>query len=158
MYLAKFYPKKVQELMDELFSKRNIHQYTKYEIYKSIPSKQGALAQIESYDCKTKNAYHRSWNEIEEYSVEKGMTGIDEVEKTWNDIFVYYVDIVDDCSLSHKLSNNGNQQIILLVLIVSMIMVIVKYSMVYCNKRKLDDKLKENKNDITPLLSISQNI
>lgn len=147
--VAKYYPKKVQDLMDELFSDHNIRQYKRYEKEQNTPKKQGVLAQIESFDCRTKTAYHRPWTDNEKY---QGKT-----EKSWNDIFSYYLDIVDDCSVNHKLI--GSQQMILLVSIFVIIAVILKYYMVYYKKKQLtNNKMKSDGTDITPLLSIAEHI
>eukprot|EP01083_Nonionella_stella_P199017 730154_1 len=68
--VAKYHPKVVKRLMDQLFTTENLKEYNEFNMNDKMPSKQGALAQIESYNCKEKMGYHLSWNELESYANE----------------------------------------------------------------------------------------
>ena len=99
-------PKIVKHLLNQLFNDENIEQYVLYNSEEIKMSKQGTLAQIESYDCLSDKSYHLSWHEIEKYSNE------DNVDLSWNQIFQKMIDIKDsDCKLLSKdviINNNNN--------------------------------------------------
>ncbi len=150
--VAKFYPKIVEKLLGQLYSEGNLAQYVRYQIYKTVPSKQGALAQIESYDCETKKMYHLSWNELDSYSNETLTKDV-----SWNDIFHKYVETVDECNISHSKSNrNRDDQQFMIVLIMSVsvmlsLMFIVRH---YLNRSSVQNYTKLASSDRTPLLAV----
>lgn len=152
--VAKYHPEIVQRLMQKLFSDDNVDEYAKYQIYKTMPSKQGALSQIESYDCKKKTAYHLSWNEIEKYSDETM------IDRTWSDIFKSYVDVVDNCHIHHrsKTYDDRQQANIFLILFVSTMVSLYAVWRHYSTRLHFGKTQRRLSSDVTPLLSASQQI
>ena len=123
--VAKENPKIVRRLMNKLFSDDNINEYIKWNSDPIRMSKQGALAQIESYDCDYKKSYHLSWQELDGYSDEEQVNDL-----SWNEIFQSMIDRVDACELSkrqsvdlslYQLANKGIiRAVIVLVAILSL--------------------------------------
>eukprot|EP00484_Ammonia_sp_Unknown_P004155 CAMPEP_0197074000 /NCGR_PEP_ID=MMETSP1384-20130603/210888_1 /TAXON_ID=29189 /ORGANISM="Ammonia sp." /LENGTH=686 /DNA_ID=CAMNT_0042512841 /DNA_START=338 /DNA_END=2399 /DNA_ORIENTATION=- len=164
--VAKYYPRVVEKLYNQLLSEEHLEEYTLFNIDNKMQSKQGALAQIESYDCSKKKAYHLSWNELEGYTEEEAAK-----DRSWNDIFYSYVDIVEDCYIKHKhkvfmsgttsKKSNDTQQVLLFLLAIStsvLLMVFAKYfySSSFNAARKFtakDANGSEHTTDITPLLT-----
>lgn len=91
-------PQIVRELMDRLLSDDNIDEYVRWNQDTVELSKQGALAQIESYDCDQGKSYHVSWHEMEAHAIE------DAVELSWTEIFQSYIDTVDECDWRNAVS------------------------------------------------------
>merc|ERR1711994_783889 len=77
--------------MDQLLSDENIEEYGRWNQEAVELSKQGSLAQIESYDCGQQRAFHVSWHDMDRYAIE------DAVESSWTEIFQSYIDSVDQC-------------------------------------------------------------
>merc|ERR1712130_11912 len=152
--VAKYHPQIVDRLLNKLFSDDNVNEYAKYQIYKTMPTKQGALSQIESYDCNKKTTYHLSWNEIEKYSDESTVG-----DKTWNDIFRSYVDVVDNCHIHHrsKTYDDRQQSTILFILFISTIASLLIVWRHYSTRLQFK-KRQRLASDATPLLSGSQQI
>eukprot|EP00484_Ammonia_sp_Unknown_P029300 CAMPEP_0197029842 /NCGR_PEP_ID=MMETSP1384-20130603/9204_1 /TAXON_ID=29189 /ORGANISM="Ammonia sp." /LENGTH=684 /DNA_ID=CAMNT_0042459081 /DNA_START=27 /DNA_END=2081 /DNA_ORIENTATION=- len=90
--VAKEHPQIVQALMKLLFSTGNLNEYVTFNSDAVQLSKQGVLAQIQSYDCDTQKAYHLSWQELEQYSGTEA-----DVALSWNEIFQEYIDVVEKC-------------------------------------------------------------
>merc|ERR1712228_185364 len=92
--LASKYPETVQKLKDELLSQKNIKEYVKWnkdESQLSKQSKQGTMAQANSYDCDAQKAYHVSWHEMDGYENESDLTW------TFKQIFYKYLYNIDHC-------------------------------------------------------------
>merc|ERR1712032_675315 len=92
--LASKYPSKVEELKEELLSMMNFKEYAKWNKIaqdESGQSKQGTMAQADSYDCDTGKAYHVSWKEMDGYE--------NEADLTWSfkQIFYKYLYNIDHC-------------------------------------------------------------
>mmetsp|Transcript_37068 Transcript_37068/g.32772 ORF Transcript_37068/g.32772 Transcript_37068/m.32772 type:complete len:184 (+) Transcript_37068:3-554(+) len=126
--VAKENPKVVQRLMHKLLSDDNINEYIKWNSDPIKMSKQGALAQIESYDCEYQKSYHLSWQELDKYSNE------DDVDQlSWNEIFQHMLDTIDSCSLSRKSSMNlslyqlANKGIIKAIIVLVAILSLTSY-------------------------------
>eukprot|EP01083_Nonionella_stella_P013326 37528_1 len=151
--VAQFYPNVVRNLYDMLLSDEHIEQYATYQTQKTIPSKQGALAQIESYDCETKKAYHLSWEELEGYDDEYAVK-----DMTWDDIFGLYVDVVDGCNMRRQ-ETKGNHQMMAVMIVVSLVLsviVILRYYLNYEAWTKKGKAINDMSSDVTPLLSVSR--
>ena len=139
--------------MDKLLGDEHLEEYGEFNIDNKMSSKQGALAQIQSYDCSTKKSYHLSWNELEGYTQENATR-----ETSWNDIFYSYIDIVEDCYIKHKHKEpikgkdgkmRKQQNVILFLLLISTVLMLaaVKWSLL----SKKDGKRVHS--DTTPLLA-----
>merc|ERR1712154_53275 len=153
--VAKYHPDTVQRLMNKLFSDDNVNEYGNYQIYKTMPSKQGALSQIESYDCKKKTTYHLSWNEIEKYSDESTVG-----DRSWSDIFHSYVDVVDNCHIHHrsKTYDDRQQTQLLFILSIFTVMSLVIVWKHWSTQLPFGKRQQRLSSDVTPLLSGSQQI
>ena len=91
--LAIKYPEKLEELKDELFSQKNIKEYVKWNKDSTpVMSKQGTMAQANSYDCDTEKAYHVSWKELEGYENEEDLTW------SFKQIFYKFLYNIDHCA------------------------------------------------------------
>merc|ERR1719410_3322127 len=91
--LATKYPEIVQKLKDELLSNANFKEYIKWnKNAQSGMSKQGTMAQANSYDCDKKKAYHVSWHEMEGYENEEDLTW------SFKQIFYKYLYNIDHCT------------------------------------------------------------
>lgn len=99
--VAKKHPEIVKDLLNHLLSDDNIEQYIEFNSDPIRMSKQGSLAQIESYSCNTKKAYHLSWNEVDKYSDENN------VALSWNEIFEQYINTVDSCNIPKAAAMNA---------------------------------------------------
>jgi len=150
--VAKYHPQTVDRLMKKLFSDDNLDEYMEY---KAMPSKQGALSQIESYDCQKKTTYHLSWNEIEKYSDEMSIG-----DQTWSDVFRSYVDVVDNCHIHHrsKTYDDRQQSTILFILFMSTLVSLFVVWKHYSTRLPFGKRQQRLSSDVTPLLSGSQQI
>merc|ERR1712060_632144 len=91
--LANKYPEIVQKLKDELLSSANFKEYVKWnKNAQSGMSKQGTMAQANSYDCDKKRAYHVSWHEMGGYENEEDLTW------SFKQIFYKYLYNIDHCA------------------------------------------------------------
>mmetsp|Transcript_46729 Transcript_46729/g.77604 ORF Transcript_46729/g.77604 Transcript_46729/m.77604 type:complete len:187 (+) Transcript_46729:3-563(+) len=103
--VAQQYPAVVQRLSAELFSEANIETFVAYNSDPLELSKQGSLAQIESYDCSAQKAYHLTWQENPQYADETTVSGM-----SWTDIFRQYIETVNACQhkfIYYELSDGG---------------------------------------------------
>merc|ERR1712129_361433 len=94
---AREYPDVVEELMAELLSEANLKEYAQYNGESVELSKQGALAQIGSFDCAKGKSYLLSWQEMTAYAMSD-----DAVQSSWTEIFESYIATVDACAESEE--------------------------------------------------------
>eukprot|EP01083_Nonionella_stella_P013327 37529_1 len=133
--VAGAYPDVVDDLWNRLFAAENIAEYVSYNSDKIELSKQGVLAQIESYDCEYEKAYHVAWQD----GNDDGFLSI-----TWNQIFERYVDVVDECKQEHT------EPLVVSVCVIYMISIVVFVKFYYCTAKPTQDIRKSSES--SPLL------